>query len=277
MEPAAPAPKSRWADLYSRLVSAIVLAAVGFTMIVFGVGTTEILVGIGCGIMGWEWRRISGSGRRNIFADATAVACAALPALFVYVYSLPIGLGLAIVGTGVVGLLADSKTLFYRRTLPGLLVISIAGAFFVWLRQDSDHGLEIALWLPLTVIATDVGAYFAGKSFGGPKLAPKLSPNKTISGAIGGQVAGVAMGIAIALVSGAGSIVIIALMSWVTAMVSQVGDLTESWAKRVYGVKDTSSLIPGHGGLLDRFDGLLAATLFIGVVTLIAGSTIFAW
>jgi len=176
-----------------------------------------------------------------------------------------------------VGLLADSKTLFYRRTLPGLLAIAIAGAFFVYLRQDFEHGLEIALWLPLTVIATDVGAYFAGKSFGGPKLAPKLSPNKTISGALGGQIAGVIMGVSIALIAGAGTLVVIALMAWITAIISQVGDLTESWAKRIYGVKDTSSLIPGHGGLLDRFDGLIAASLFMGLVTLIAGSTIFAW
>lgn len=277
MDPTEPAPKSRWADLYSRIISAIVLAAVGFTMIVVGVGTTEILVGIGCGIMGWEWRRISGSGRRNIVADATAVACAALPALFTYLFSLQIGIALALGGTAIVGLLADSKTLFYRRTLPGLLAIAIAGAFFVYLRQDFEHGLEIALWLPLTVIATDVGAYFAGKSFGGPKLAPKLSPNKTISGALGGQIAGVIMGVSIALIAGAGTLVVIALMAWITAIISQVGDLTESWAKRIYGVKDTSSLIPGHGGLLDRFDGLIAASLFMGLVTLIAGSTIFAW
>jgi len=157
------------------------------------------------------------------------------------------------------------------------MILAFAGVSFVWLRTDFIYGLHIALWLPLTVIAADVGAYFAGRFIGGPKLAPRISPNKTISGAVGGQVAAVIVGTAYAAIAGVGSIPLIALVSFLVAIVSQAGDLTESAAKRRYGVKDSSSLIPGHGGLLDRFDGLIAAVLFMGLITAVAGKTIFAW
>jgi len=194
-----------------------------------------------------------------------------------YVFDPVVGWVTAAVGIAVVGTLASDKKLYFTRTAPGLIAIAIAGVCFVWLRTDFDYGLHIALWLPLTVIAADVGAYFAGRFIGGPKLAPKISPNKTISGAIGGQAASVAVGTGYALYFGLGTLAIIVVVSFVTAVVSQIGDLAESAAKRRYGVKDSSSLIPGHGGLLDRFDGLIAAILAMALATLIAGSTIFAW
>lgn len=271
-------PKKRnWSDLSSRIASAIVLGGICFSMIIIGVGTTEAIVAIGCGIMGWEWRRISGSGRVNIWADAAAVGVAAVPAVLTYVFSPIAGWIAAFVGICMVGMLATDKRLYFTRTAPGLIAIAIAGVCFVWLRTDFTYGLHIALWLPLTVIAADVGAYFAGRLIGGPKLAPILSPNKTISGAIGGQLAAVLTGTGYALYFGVGSAWVILAVSFVTAVVSQMGDLVESAAKRRYGVKDASSLIPGHGGLLDRFDGLIAAILAMALATLVAGSTIFAW
>lgn len=272
-----PPAKKNWSDLSSRIASALVLGAVCFSMIVIGVGTTEAIVALGCGIMGWEWRRISGSGRVNIWADAAAVAVTAIPAVLTYIFDPLIGIAVALAGCVVVGLLASSKTVYFSRTVPGLLAIAVAGVCFVWLRTDFTYGLHIALWLPLTVIAADVGAYFSGRFIGGPKLAPKISPNKTVSGAVGGQALAVIMGTGYALFFGVGSIAVIAIVSLLTAIVSQIGDLTESAAKRSYGVKDASALIPGHGGLLDRFDGLIAAILVMALATVIAGSTVFAW
>ena len=272
-----PPSKRNWSDLGSRIASAIVLGGICFSMIVIGVGTTEAIVALGCGIMGWEWRRISGSGRENIWADAAAVGVAALPAVLTYVFDPLIGSLAAFIGIAVVGTLASDKRLYFTRTAPGLVAIAFAGVAFVWLRTDFIYGLHIALWLPLTVIAADVGAYFSGRFIGGPKLAPRISPNKTISGAVGGQIASIVVGTAYAAFFGIGSIAIIALVSFVTAVVSQLGDLAESAAKRHYGVKDSSALIPGHGGLLDRFDGLIPAILVMALATMIAGSTIFAW
>ena len=246
-------------------------------MIIIGVGTTEAIAALGCGIMGWEWRRITGSGRVNIWADAAAVGVTAVPSVLTYVLNPLVGWVAALAGIAAVGMLASDKKNYFSRTALGLLAVAIAGVCFVWLRTDFTYGLHIALWLPFTVIAADVGAYFAGRFIGGPKLAPKISPNKTISGAIGGQVAAVVVGTSYALYFGVGTLTVIVLASLVTAIVSQIGDLTESAAKRSYGVKDASALIPGHGGLLDRFDGLIAAILAMALATLIAGSTIFAW
>jgi phosphatidate cytidylyltransferase len=108
-------------------------------------------------------------------------------------------------------------------------------------------------------------------------LAPKISPNKTVSGALGGIALAIAVGVAVAVIGGAGTVWIIAVLSLLIAMISQVGDLTESSAKRRYGVKDTSNILPGHGGVLDRFDGLIAATIFVALLELVAGSSVFTW
>ena len=109
--------------------------------------------------------------------------------------------------------------------------------------------------------AADTGAYFAGRKFGRRKLAPRISPNKTVEGLVGGVVAGVALGLVVAVFAGAtpGQLPAVALVALVAVLFSVVGDLFESLLKRQVGVKDSSNLIPGHGGLLDRVDGMVAA------------------
>jgi len=161
--------------------------------------------------------------------------------------------------------------------LLGYAVIAVASLGFIWLRSDPGFGLLTVVWLVLVVIAADVGAYFAGRFIGGPKLAPSISPNKTISGAIGGLLLAVILGGLIAGVTDTGTVWKVALASLVTALASQIGDLIESSAKRRHGVKDSSNILPGHGGALDRFDGLLAAIVFVGALTLITGVSVFAW
>jgi phosphatidate cytidylyltransferase len=131
----------------------------------------------------------------------------------------------------------------------------------VWLRGDVG-GARLILWLMATVWATDIGAFFAGRLIGGPKLAPRISPKKTWAGLIGAMASAGLVGIVADFsVPGAPGAAVLAAAGAVMAVVAQAGDLGESWVKRHFGAKDSSALIPGHGGLLDRVDGLLAAAL----------------
>ncbi|MBN8843498.1 MAG: phosphatidate cytidylyltransferase [Sphingomonadales bacterium] len=145
-------------------------------------------------------------------------------------------------------------------TIGGPLAIlgAMAGLWFV-----RDHlGMTAALWVFGMVWATDIGAYFAGRAFGGARLAPKISPSKTWSGLVGGMVAALVVGSTIADRGG-----IIGVPLWIgliMGLVAQLGDLGESWMKRRAGVKDSGKLIPGHGGLFDRVDGLLPVALILG-------------
>ena len=134
--------------------------------------------------------------------------------------------------------------------------VVLLGTFFLMqIRFSGD--VQLALWLILVVVATDVAGYFGGKAFGGPKLAPSLSPGKTWSGAISGWLSAALVGLVFAVVFQIASV----WAALAASVASQSGDLAESWLKRQADVKDSSTLIPGHGGVLDRFDGLAAASV----------------
>lgn len=150
--------------------------------------------------------------------------------------------------------------------LIGLVYVAIPCACLLWLRSQTDGAL-LVLTLLLAVWATDIGAYFAGRIIGGAKLAPAISPNKTWAGLIGGMIAA-AIITALATsfspypASAAGAL----WTGMAIAILGQVGDLFESWLKRRAGVKDSGTLIPGHGGLLDRIDGLILTTPFFALL-----------
>lgn len=141
---------------------------------------------------------------------------------------------------------------------PVLILGAMAGLWFV-----REHlGMTAALWLFGMVWATDIGAYFAGRAFGGARLAPRISPSKTWSGLIGGMVAAL---VASATIGDRAGITGVPLtIGLVMGLLAQLGDLGESWMKRRAGVKDSGKLIPGHGGLFDRVDGLLPVALLLG-------------
>ena len=171
----------------------------------------------------------------------------------------------------------------YRAVLMifGIVYIGFSMGMMVWLRNSSDYGLYNMLTLLLIVWASDIFAYFAGKTIGGLKLAPKISPKKTWAGFIGSSVgaAVVAAGLTCPCLLAKWDVVTIGHMSWtgyaamgfVLAMFGQAGDLFISFIKRCCNVKDTGSLIPGHGGLLDRIDALLLVSLLFGVIVIILG------
>jgi phosphatidate cytidylyltransferase len=148
--------------------------------------------------------------------------------------------------------------------LGGIIYIGLASAVLLALRDGG--ALLPVLTVIGVVIATDTGAYFAGRTFGGPKIAPRISPSKTWSGLFGGMAASGALVAAIGWQFGSFSALSVVIGA-MAAVVAQAGDFFESWMKRRAGVKDSGALIPGHGGILDRTDGLLAVLFVLGIIT----------
>jgi phosphatidate cytidylyltransferase len=171
---------------------------------------------------------------------------------------------------------------FRRRLGPvasvaGLAWIGASGAGLAWLRDDPAAGLANVTFLVLAVWSTDIGAYLAGRTIGGPRLAPNWSPAKTWAGAAGGLAAAGLAGAAVAAGFGRGHPAAAAVLAMAASVAAQAGDLAESAMKRRLGVKDTGGLIPGHGGLLDRLDGMLAAAVPASLLALAMGRGIVFW
>ena len=141
----------------------------------------------------------------------------------------------------------------------------------LWLRHQPADGRETVVWIVACIWATDIGAYVVGRSTGGAKLAPRISPGKTWSGLFGGMAWAAVVSAAIGYAFGLGETIVLAAIGAGLAVVGQVGDLVESAAKRGAGVKDSGAMIPGHGGLLDRIDGLVAVLVVVALVRLIVG------
>lgn len=159
----------------------------------------------------------------------------------------------------------------------GILYVCLAGFAFVWLRAQEPYGLLSILWAAAVVSAADVGGYFAGRTIGGPKLWPAVSPKKTWAG-LGGAVAlAFATGALFSWATTGTYFYEVCVVSMVAAVIAQGGDLAESALKRHFDVKDASSLIPGHGGVLDRLDGHMAAVLVAATVTAWRDQAVFIW
>jgi phosphatidate cytidylyltransferase len=158
----------------------------------------------------------------------------------------------------------------------GSLWITLGAVAILILARPPIGSRDTALWLLAVVWANDIAAYAVGRTIGGPKLAPRLSPNKTWAGFAGGVACGSLIGWLVALWTGVAGENLVPL-SALLAIAAQLGDLAESFAKRHFGVKDSGRLIPGHGGLLDRVDGLLAAAVLAGAIALAGGGSPLLW
>ena len=159
----------------------------------------------------------------------------------------------------------------------GIVYIATPCLAFVWIRELRPLGLESIAWLLAVVWTTDSIAYGVGSIAGGPKLAPLVSPKKTWAGAIAGIAGAALISALFALLSGSSSTLWVVAAGVVLSLLTQMGDLAESQLKRTFGVKDMSDLIPGHGGALDRLDGLIFATLGLAACILVTGLTPLAW
>ena len=153
----------------------------------------------------------------------------------------------------------------------GVPYVSLPAIALVLLRNDQVYGIAAIIWIMVTVWSADSLAYFAGRIIGGPKLAPVISPKKTWAG-LGGAVAGSALAsLAFALIAGLPGLFLLAFLAGLLAIVEQAGDLFKSAMKRHYGVKDSGRLIPGHGGVIDRVDGLVAVAMAAALIGLSRG------
>lgn len=269
-----PAPAKRQ-GLSVRIVSALVLAPPALAALYLGPPYSDVLVLVAAALAAWEWARLCANPPSDRPGAAGGVLIAAVVGA-----SLAGALGFFSIGgwllaTGAIaGALAASRT---QRGDPlwhaiGVVYLGTAMLAFLWLRQDPLTGRGIILWLVAVVWATDIGAYATGRAIGGPLLAPRISPGKTWAGLGGGAVMAAAAGVGVVAILGGSGYVGVALAGAGLAVVAQVGDLFESHLKRRAGVKDASALIPGHGGVLDRIDGLLAAALVLGGIVRLTGS-----
>jgi phosphatidate cytidylyltransferase len=148
----------------------------------------------------------------------------------------------------------------------GFVYALLPALALLWVRERDAHGLFLVVWMFLVTWSTDIGAYFAGRKFGRAKLAPSISPNKTIAGLYGGMAAAAVVGGAWALLTDLGRPLL--LLGPLFALAAQAGDLFESWMKRKAGVKDSGTWLPGHGGVLDRLDGLVPVAVLTALAQL---------
>lgn len=250
---------SRWDDLRPRILSAAVLAAVGLGAIWAGGFWFIGLVVLAAGVMCWELVAMTGArdGLPVMLGLFGAAALYAAQAFSGY-WPLPLLAFAVLVGTVAI----PRRRLIWFLYAPVILF----GAWGVLLLRAA--GIEVLLWLIAIVVASDVAGYFGGRLLGGPKFWPRLSPRKTWSGTLAGWVVATLIGIGIWLAGGPPAAIV---SSPLTAFAAQMGDIAESAVKRRLGVKDASNLIPGHGGLLDRFDALLGAALALLVAWLVTG------
>ena len=269
-----------WDDLKPRAISALVMAIVG-AFAVWSGGLWFIgLIAISSGLMMWELTRMIAPAQPQVPVQSNTPTRALVPvqtpvpiqmgvitalavllsALLPVIYLAPLLLTPVLIG---VTLIKQKRLLF----APYALLILLAGYGFIYLRQDL--GLIWMLWLLLVVIISDVGGYLAGRMLGGPKFWPAISPKKTWSGTIAGWIGAALIGYYFSssydLWGG------LALVSVLVAFAAQMGDIAESAIKRKTGIKDSSNLIPGHGGFMDRFDGMLGASVVVVLLVLLTG------
>jgi len=271
-ESAVTVPQPERAGLATRLAAAAVLAPVAVAVVWIGGTAWIVAITIVAVIALWEWSRMVQGGRLSAAAVPVIAAALAIP-VGLY-WDLRIG-GAIVAICGGAALVIGNATQNPRLGLwmaAGAIYIAAAALALAWLRIGTSAGLGAVLWLLLAVWASDALAYATGRLIGGPRLAPRISPNKTWAGLGGAMVGAAAAGglFGFFWTDGPGPM-LLAMAGPVIGLVGQGGDLLESFAKRRFGTKDSSALIPGHGGVLDRIDALMAVTLVATFVYLVNG------
>lgn len=247
-------------NLMMRVAAAIVLVPAAFAIAYAGGAIWSCVVGLMAIGLYLEWLMVIRAGRLRILSASGAVAFALIGLCLFFGWAVPLVLAV-ILGFAAIALIPQQERTW---AAVGFGYIAAAQVASVLIRRDPAFGFVALMLVFIVVWVTDIGGYFAGRGIGGPKLWPRVSPKKTWAGAVGGFVASLAVagGFAAADLGRTGPLLAVGA---VLSVVSQLGDLFESAVKRRFGVKDSSHLIPGHGGLLDRMDGFLAAILVASI------------
>jgi phosphatidate cytidylyltransferase len=253
-------------NLLMRVVAALVLAPSAIAIAYVGGWLWAALVTLAATGLYVEWLTIAGAGRQ------TRVVVSGVVALVGAGFCLATGridasLLVLTLGFAAVALLSPERRYW---TATGFLYAAAAEIASVLVRLDQVYGFVALILILLVVWVTDIGGYFAGRGIGGPKLWPQVSPRKTWAGAIGGFGASLVVAAGFAAF-GVGKTGPLLLLGAVLSIASQLGDLFESAVKRRFGVKDSSHIIPGHGGLLDRLDGFVAAIVLAAIFGFLRG------
>lgn len=262
---APPAPDRANGDLLPRIASAAVLAPAALAIAYVGAPIFELALAAVAGILAWEWTRLCDSRRPALLMILlTLVAVIAVGAVVVgkpryAALVIPVGAAAAFLAEG------SERRLWM---MGGAAYIALPLAALEWIRVSTPAGRDLVVWILLVVWASDTFAYIVGRTVGGPKLAPAISPKKTWAGLFGACAGAAAAGAIVAMAMGARELAVAAALAAGLGVLGQGGDLLESSVKRHFHVKDASGIIPGHGGLLDRMDALLAAVLGVAVARL---------
>lgn len=255
-----------------RILSAVILAPAVMLLNVVGVWSFALLLAVAVVLLALEWRHLIAARFGQKAGDLAGMAAGGV-ALVVLGAAVAgwsdLALLLALLSAAAAGLIAGMVQASPLWTGLGILYLSLPMLALVWLRALPDSGVLMILWLLLVVWSTDIMAYIVGRQIGGPRLAPSISPGKTWSGLCGGMAGAALVGAVMAMAAGPFRLLPSMALAVGLAVVAQVGDLAESAIKRRAGVKDSGGLIPGHGGLFDRIDGLLFAAPALAIVVMI--------
>ena len=259
-------------DIGVRVASAVVLAPAAVLAIWAGGVWYLGLILLACALLAVEWSMMSAARAWRVMAGAVAFGLVA-GVVAAHAQQLSLALVMLVFGAVAAGLFARNRGQEALDAAYGVLYLGWPAVLLIWLRDvDSAMGLAWTVFAFAIAWASDIMAYLVGSLVGGPKLWPRFSPNTTWSGFIGGLAAGTAAGAALATFLHMGvSPLWGAALGLAAALATMAGDLWESALKRRYGVKDAGKLIPGHGGLLDRVDGLMFAVVVVACGRLIVG------
>lgn len=264
--PATPETAKGSSNLFMRVVAALVMAPLTIAIAWIGGWPWACIVIAAAALLYFEWLMIVGASG-NRLAVAAGITALAIAGVCLMTRRTDLALGIVAVGIALAAVIGREQRGWVAS---GLVYAAAALIAAILVRRDADFGFVALMFVLLVVWVTDIGGYFAGRGIGGPKLWPRVSPKKTWAGAIGGLVLGLAVAAGFAWF-GFGKMLPLLLLGAVLSIVSQVGDLFESAIKRRFDVKDSSHIIPGHGGLLDRLDGFVAAIVFAALIGFMRG------
>lgn len=255
-------------NLVLRVISSLVLAPLAIAAAYFGGLVFVLFWAIAALGVLWEWDTLVCAHDRNPVLTIGAVALLGCGLLLALDWG---GTAVALIVLGGFGVATLASSVRRAWCAAGLVYAAAMLIAPVLLRRDATLGFAAVMFVFVIVWLTDIAAYFVGRGLGGPKLMRQVSPNKTWSGAIGGTLAGVCGGVLVARYFGIADLAAIAAVALGLSIMSQSGDLVESAIKRQFSAKDAGNLIPGHGGLMDRLDGFVAAATAASLIGLARG------